>query len=95
MNVPHKCLKCGETLRYTEGCMECKACKAQWPVKGGIPTYDAAKYFGEIPQEQMQELVSTAERKHWLSVAQETFQETNPEMYQYIADSQSRQTALL
>jgi SAM-dependent methyltransferase len=86
MNVPHKCLKCGETLRYTEEWMVCSTCEAQWPVKGGIPSYDSAKYFGEISQKHMQNLVKAAENKHWLSVAQETFKESNPEMYQYIAD---------
>ena len=86
MNVPHKCLKCGETLGQADGWTKCKSCKSKWPVNGGIPTYDAAKYFGEISQEQMQSLVSAAENKHWRSVAQERFQKTNTEMYQYIAD---------
>ena len=41
--------------------MNCRECGAHWPILNGVPSYDSGKYFGEVPQETMQELVAAAE----------------------------------
>jgi len=86
MNVSYKCLKCGKTLLRCVHSMNCRECGAHWPILNGVPTYDSGKYFGEVPQETMQELVAAAEKGNWLTAAQAMFKDSNSEMYQYIAD---------
>lgn len=67
--------------------MECPRCGAQWPVDQSVPSYDAAKYYGEeVTQETMQELVGLAEEGHWRTAARAMFKDSNPEVYDYIAD---------
>jgi len=66
--------------------MNCRECGAHWPILNGVPSYDSGKYFGEVPQETMQELVAAAEKGNWLTAARAMFKDSNSEMYQYIAD---------
>ena len=86
MSVPQICLKCEKTLLNGTQRMECQACGVHWPVDHGIPSYDSAKYFGEVSQEKMQELIALAEKGHWLTAVRSMFKESNPEQYDYVAD---------
>lgn len=86
MNVPQICLKCEKTLLNGAQRMECPACGASWPVDRGIPSYDSARYFGEVTQEKMQELTALAEKEHWLTAVRTMFKDSNPDMYEYVAD---------
>lgn len=86
MNVPQICLKCEGTLRHTTHRMECPACGAHWPLDQSIPSYGSAKYYGEVTQEALHELIALAERGHWLTAVRTMFKDSKPELYDYIAD---------
>jgi len=86
MNVHHICLKCEKTLVRGTRRMECLVCGTQWPVDRGIPSYDSAKYYGEVSQETMLGLIALAEIDHWRSAARTVFEQSNPELYNYVAD---------
>jgi ubiquinone/menaquinone biosynthesis C-methylase UbiE len=66
--------------------MECSTCNAHWPIINGVPSYNTAKYFGEISEEDIERLIAAAEREHWLSAARAQFKDQKPRMYQYIVD---------
>lgn len=83
--VPHICLKCRSELSRRPLAMECSACGTHWPIINGIPSYDSAKYFGEISCEEMEKVVLSAEKGHWLTACAH-FKGDHNYMYQYIAD---------
>jgi len=86
VNVPQLCLKCQTTLTHGTLRMECPACGAAWPLYQTIPSYGSANYRGDLTQETMHELISLAERGHWLSAARTMFRDSKPELYDYVAD---------
>ena len=86
MNVYQICLKCEKTLMQGTRGMECLVCGTQWPVDRGIPSYDSAKYYGEVSQETMLDLIALAEKGHWRTAARTMFGDSNPELYHYVAD---------
>lgn len=86
MNVPQLCLKCRTTLRPAPLRMECPACGAQWSLDRGIPSYGSTSYHGGVTQETMQELVAQAEQGDWLTAARTVLRDSNPELYDYVAD---------
>ncbi len=86
MNVYQICLKCEKTLVHGTRRMECLVCGTQWPVDRGIPSYDSAQYYGEVSQETMLDLIALAEKGHWRSAARTMFEDSNPELYNYVAD---------
>jgi SAM-dependent methyltransferase len=83
--VLHRCLDCSAQLRRQRDRMRCPACAAEWPCVDGVPVYDSAKYFGEVSRDEAAALVETARRENWRTAARR-YQESNPGLYQYIAD---------
>jgi SAM-dependent methyltransferase len=86
VNVPQLCLKCQTPLRPGTLRMECPACGAHWPLAQTIPSYGSANYPGDVAQETMHELIVLAEQGHWLAAARTMFRDSNPELYDHIAD---------
>ena len=86
MNVPQVCVRCEKTLQNDRLRMECPACGAYWPINHGIPSYASARYYGDITPETVQKLVALAEEGHWLQAVRTMFKESNPELYDYVAD---------
>jgi SAM-dependent methyltransferase len=86
MNLYQICLKCEKTLVQATHGMECLVCGTQWPADRGIPSYDSAKYYGEVSQETMLDLIALAEKGHWRTAARTMFGDSNPELYHYMAD---------
>ena len=86
MNVPQLCLKCQTTLRQGALRMDCPACGAHWPVHQGIPSYGSSAYDGDVTHATMQELIALAEEGHWRTAARTVFKDSNPELYDYVAD---------
>ena len=86
MNVPQVCVQCDKTLLNDLVRMECPACGAYWPINHGIPSYASATYYGDITPETVQKLVALAEEGHWLKAVRRMFKESNPELYDYVAD---------
>ncbi len=86
MNVPQICLKCEKALLNGNQRMECPACGAQWPRDRGIPSYASAEYCGELTPETMHELLDLAGKGHWLTAVRTMFKESNPELYDHVAD---------
>jgi SAM-dependent methyltransferase len=65
--------------------MRCAVCGAEWPIRNGVPFYSSAKYFGEISQTEMRELIQFASQTNWRTAIRD-FKENNPEFYYYAAD---------
>lgn len=67
---PSECLacpNCGQTLlESTADRLECRCCQQSWPLVNGIPHFVSDfPYWGEIPQEQMQEVNRLAQAGNW------------------------------
>jgi SAM-dependent methyltransferase len=86
VNVPQLCLKCQTPLRHGTLRMECPACGAHWPLNQTIPLYGSATYPGDVTQETMHELIALAEQGYWLTAARTMFRDSNPELYDHVAD---------
>ena len=67
------CLRCGGPLVIDETRCTCPACGAAWPVEGGIPRLAAARYWGEMTQEEARALVRDAQERSWRTAAAERF----------------------
>ena len=66
--------------------MECPTCGAHWPLDQTIPSYGSAKYPGDVSQETMRQLIALTEQGHWRTAARTMFKDSNPELYDYVAD---------
>jgi SAM-dependent methyltransferase len=86
VNVPQLCLKCQTPLRHGTLRMECPACGAHWPLDQTIPSYGSANYPGDVTQETMHQLIALAEQGDWLTAARTIFRDSNPELYDHVAD---------
>jgi SAM-dependent methyltransferase len=79
-------LKCEGPLRYAAQRTECSACGAHWPLDHGIPSYDSANYYGDVTPEALQKLIALAEQGYWMTAARTLFRDSDPELYDYVAD---------
>lgn len=86
MNVSQLCLKCQTPLRHGTLRMECPTCGAHWPLDQTIPSYGSANYPGDVTQETMHELIAVAEQGHWRTAARTMFGDSNPDLYDHVAD---------
>jgi len=66
--------------------MECPTCGAHWPLDQTIPSYGSANYPGDVTQETMHELIALAEQGHWRTAARTMFGDSNPDLYDHVAD---------
>jgi len=64
-----RCADCGGALQCGGEQVACSACGGSWPVRHGIPFFDdGSPYWGEIPQENMQQVVALARGGDWRGV---------------------------
>jgi hypothetical protein len=62
------CPDCGRGLNGSGGALTCIGCGHTWPVVDGVPHFVTEfPYWGEIPQEQMQEVILQAMAGSWRS----------------------------
>jgi SAM-dependent methyltransferase len=86
VNVSQICLTCQQPLVHGAQRTECLVCGTHWPLDRGIPSYDSAKYYGEVPQKTMLDLIARAEEGHWSTALRTMFEDSNPALYHYLAD---------
>ncbi len=61
-----ECPECHRSLRQHGEKLQCSGCEKSWPVVDGIPHFvQDFPYWGEIPQEQMQEVNRQAQAGPW------------------------------
>jgi len=84
--VPQICLTCEQPLVQGTRRMECLVCGTHWPLDRGIPSYDSANYYEEVSQETILDLIALAEKGHWRTAVRTMFEDSNPELYHYVAD---------
>ncbi len=64
-----RCADCGGELAGDQERVCCRSCGAAWPVRHGIPFFDdGTPYWGEIPQENMRDIVALARERDWRGV---------------------------
>jgi SAM-dependent methyltransferase len=73
MAAPLFCPDCGVPLDDGNERLACAACRKQWPVIDGVPTFTTEfPYWGEVPQEAMQRVNREARSKPWKTVLLES-----------------------
>jgi SAM-dependent methyltransferase len=67
------CPDCGLFLRQAADQLDCHSCGQRWPVIDGIPHFvNNFPYWGEIPQEQMQEVIRRTHTENWKQVLRDS-----------------------
>jgi SAM-dependent methyltransferase len=60
------CPNCGVPLEKAADKLDCASCRQSWPLVDGVPHFVGDfPYWGEIPQEQMQEIIRQAQVGNW------------------------------
>lgn len=81
-----RCPSCKGNLIANTNTLVCTSCSSQWDIVDGIPKFSKTnRYFGEIPQKQMHECISTAEKYGWRT-ALKSAGRIHPWVYKYAAD---------
>lgn len=57
------CLKCNNKLFRNKAFYECRKCSNKWPIKKGIGLFSENKYWGEVTQSEMNEILRTIEKR--------------------------------
>jgi SAM-dependent methyltransferase len=71
------CPDCGAELASDGGNLCCRQCGGKWPVVDGVPYFvEEFPYWGEIPQEQMQELNRVIAANPWKAALLDSPEET-------------------
>lgn len=67
-----ECPKCKGTLKISSNRIKCNNCTNEWPVKDGILHFiENAPYWGEIPQDKMQEFNNLCKNNSWKKAAEQ------------------------
>ena len=57
------CQKCGAELAKNNNFYTCDKCKNKWPIKKGIGLFSESKYWGEVNQDEMNQILDVVETK--------------------------------
>ena len=61
--VKFYCPKCGEKIAANKDFYFCERCDKQWPIKEEIGLFCESKYWGEVGQKEMNEILETVQDK--------------------------------
>lgn len=61
--VEFHCPKCSRKLAIYEDLYVCEKCDKKWPIKKGIGLFCESKYWGEVDQKDMKEILDVIEKK--------------------------------
>lgn len=79
------CPKCGSRLSDLVKSYACGRCNKEWTTWKGLPCFvDGNTYWGEIPQQKMNEINEAAETKGWRVALKEMLFQENLEIYNYV-----------
>lgn len=83
----YACPSCGGRLSRTGEGLGCGACGGSWPVKDGIPFFSGRQYyFADLPEKDMDELLSLTASLGWRNAAQDFLRVRNPDSYKLAGD---------
>jgi SAM-dependent methyltransferase len=84
--VQFQCPTCSSAVEDTGNGYRCAKCEKTYPIVDGVPRFlDRPIYWGELDEDEMNELVHNAEQTSWRE-AVEYLYKPNPVLHQYIAD---------
>ena len=85
MAVPLVCLKCGKPLEEHNQKLICNVCGVEWPIVDGVPRFIPESYYwGEIPQDRMQQVNQSALETNWRDAIKTYVAGPYPDIYQYV-----------
>jgi len=84
--VQFQCPTCGGAVENTGSAYRCAGCEKDYPIVDAVPCFlDRPIYWGELDEDEMNELVDNAAKTSWRE-AVEYLYKPNPVLHQYIAD---------
>jgi ubiquinone/menaquinone biosynthesis C-methylase UbiE len=85
--VPYVCLQCKGTLREQRGALICDQCGSTWDINDSVPCFvKDAPYWGEFPQDVMQEVITSARQGYWKDAFEGIPEEKREELVSYGSD---------
>lgn len=79
------CPECGEVLITASDHVGCSNCDHLWPVRNGIPRFsDDDIYWGEIPENLMDDIVNDAKRIGWQCSTKRHLEKDYPSLIDYV-----------
>ena len=86
--VAYICTVCKKLLLNKDKFLHCENCNLRWPIIDGIPQFtDDYLYWGEIPQNMMQQINGLVQKRYWKDVLkQKLTSQKQKETYEFIVN---------
>lgn len=86
--VAYICTVCKTLLLNKDKRLHCENCNLRWPIIDGIPQFtDDYSYWGEIPQNMMQQINGLVQKRYWKDVLkQKLTSQKQKETYEFIVN---------